>query len=101
MFPSSLLFPPFPFPPPTPQGLIPLKMLAFDLAVNFTAGLPFVRTSPDHGTAFDLDGGFADPTSMKEAIRLASRIVKQRLASAQLAAARGSAVAGRRAEVGA
>jgi 4-hydroxythreonine-4-phosphate dehydrogenase len=68
-------------PMPPPQGLIPLKMLAFDLAVNFTAGLPFVRTSPDHGTAFDLDGGLADATSLKEAIRLAARVVQQRAAS--------------------
>jgi 4-hydroxy-L-threonine phosphate dehydrogenase PdxA len=72
--------------PPRPQGLIPLKMMAFDLAVNFTAGLPFVRTSPDHGTAFDLDGGLADPTSLKEAIRVAARVVQQRAASAAAAA---------------
>ncbi|KAI8464517.1 MAG: pyridoxal phosphate [Monoraphidium minutum] len=76
------------------QGLIPLKMLAFDLAVNFTAGLPFVRTSPDHGTAFDLEGGLADATSMKEAVRLAARIVRQRRAGAAAGAARGAGAAG-------
>ncbi len=54
------------------QGLIPTKLLAFDLAVNTTIGLPFVRTSPDHGTAFDIAGrGIADPTSMIAAINLA------------------------------
>ncbi len=52
------------------QGLIPFKMLHFDSGVNVTAGLSFVRTSPDHGTAYDIAGkGIADPTSMKEAIR--------------------------------
>jgi 4-hydroxythreonine-4-phosphate dehydrogenase len=51
------------------QGLIPVKLMAFDRAVNTSIGLPFVRTSPDHGTAFDIAGqGIADPTSMKEAI---------------------------------
>ena len=54
------------------QGLIPVKLLAFDRAVNTTIGLPFVRTSPDHGTAFDIAGkGIADPASMIEAIKLA------------------------------
>jgi 4-hydroxythreonine-4-phosphate dehydrogenase len=54
------------------QGLIPTKLLAFDLAVNTTIGLPFIRTSPDHGTAFDIAGrGIADPTSMIAAINLA------------------------------
>lgn len=57
------------------QGLIPLKMLAFDVGVNVTLGLPIVRTSPDHGTAFDIAGkGVADPRSMVEAIRVASRL---------------------------
>ena len=47
------------------QALIPIKTLAFDHAVNVTLGLPFVRTSPDHGTAFDIAGkGVADPTSL-------------------------------------
>lgn len=54
------------------QGLIPFKLTAFERGVNMTLGLPFVRTSPDHGTAFDIAGkGIADPTSMIEAIRLA------------------------------
>ncbi len=57
------------------QGLIPIKMLAFDTAVNVTLGLPIIRTSVDHGTAFDIAGtGAADPGSMKEAIRLACRL---------------------------
>lgn len=56
------------------QGLIPFKLQAFDRGVNMTLGLPFVRTSPDHGTAFDIAGkNIADPTSMMEAIRLAHR----------------------------
>jgi 4-hydroxythreonine-4-phosphate dehydrogenase len=62
------------------QGLIPVKLMAFDRAVNTTIGLPFVRTSPDHGTAFDIAGkGIADPTSMKAAIQLASELSCQRL----------------------
>ncbi|MEI6634312.1 MAG: 4-hydroxythreonine-4-phosphate dehydrogenase PdxA [Chlamydiota bacterium] len=57
------------------QGLIPLKMLAFDRGVNVTLGLPVVRTSPDHGTAFDIAGkGVADPESMTEALLLAARM---------------------------
>jgi 4-hydroxythreonine-4-phosphate dehydrogenase len=57
------------------QALIPVKMLAFDSAVNVTLGLPFVRTSPDHGTAFDIAGtGRADPGSLIEALRLAERL---------------------------
>jgi len=57
------------------QALIPIKTLAFDHAVNVTLGLPFVRTSPDHGTAFDIAGsGRADPTSLIEALRLADRL---------------------------
>ncbi|OIP77954.1 MAG: 4-hydroxythreonine-4-phosphate dehydrogenase PdxA [Oscillatoriales cyanobacterium CG2_30_44_21] len=61
------------------QGLIPVKLLAFDRAVNTTIGLPFVRTSPDHGTAFDIAGkGIADPASMIEAIALAVELVKIR-----------------------
>jgi len=57
------------------QALIPIKTLAFDHAVNVTLGLPFVRTSPDHGTAFDIAGtGRADPSSLIAAIRLAARI---------------------------
>jgi 4-hydroxythreonine-4-phosphate dehydrogenase len=62
------------------QGLIPVKLLAFDRAVNTTIGLPFVRTSPDHGTAFDIAGkGIADPASTIEAIALATELVKARL----------------------
>lgn len=54
------------------QGLIAFKMAAFDSGVNVTFGLPFIRTSPDHGTAFDIAGkGRADPQSMTEAIKLA------------------------------
>jgi 4-hydroxythreonine-4-phosphate dehydrogenase len=57
------------------QGLIPLKMLAFDSGVNMTVGLPFVRTSPDHGTAYDIAWtGKASASSMREAIMLASRL---------------------------
>ena len=56
------------------QGLIPFKLEAFESGVNATLGLPFARTSPDHGTAFDIAGqGIADPGSMVEAIRLAGR----------------------------
>jgi 4-hydroxythreonine-4-phosphate dehydrogenase len=55
------------------QGLIAFKLAAFATGVNVTLGLPFVRTSPDHGTAFDIAGkGVADPRSMAEAIRLAA-----------------------------
>jgi 4-hydroxythreonine-4-phosphate dehydrogenase len=57
------------------QALIPIKTLAFDHAVNITLGLPFVRTSPDHGTAFDIAGtGTADATSLVAALRLAARL---------------------------
>jgi 4-hydroxythreonine-4-phosphate dehydrogenase len=57
------------------QALIPIKTLAFDHAVNVTLGLPFVRTSPDHGTAFDIAGtGRADPASLIAAVRLAARM---------------------------
>ena len=57
------------------QGLIPFKLLHFKDGVNMSLGLPFIRTSPDHGTAFDIAGkGIADPSSMIEAIRLACRL---------------------------
>jgi 4-hydroxythreonine-4-phosphate dehydrogenase len=57
------------------QALIPIKTLAFDRAVNVTLGLPFVRTSPDHGTAFDIAGtGKADPSSLLAALALAARL---------------------------
>ena len=58
------------------QALIPIKTLAFDDAVNVTLGLPFVRTSPDHGTAFDIAGtGRASPASLVAALKLAARLV--------------------------
>lgn len=61
------------------QGLIPVKMLAFDQAINTTIGLPFVRTSPDHGTAFDIAGqGIARADSLVAAIKLAAELVQQR-----------------------
>ncbi len=57
------------------QGLIPFKIKSFGRGVNVTLGLPVPRTSPDHGTAFDIAGkGVADPNSMKEAIKIASRM---------------------------
>jgi 4-hydroxythreonine-4-phosphate dehydrogenase len=59
------------------QGLIPIKLVAFGRAVNVTLGLPIVRTSVDHGTAFDIAGqGTADPSSLIEAVRLAAKLVK-------------------------
>jgi 4-hydroxythreonine-4-phosphate dehydrogenase len=59
------------------QGLIPVKLLAFGRAVNVTLGLPIVRTSVDHGTAFDIAGkDIADPSSMIEAVLLAARLSK-------------------------
>jgi 4-hydroxythreonine-4-phosphate dehydrogenase len=68
------------------QALIPIKMLAFESAVNVTLGLPFVRTSPDHGTAFDIAGtGRADPSSLIAALELAARLSAK---SPMLAAAR-------------
>ena len=60
------------------QGLIPLKLHAFDEGVNVTIGLPFPRTSPDHGTAFEIAGkGIARPDSMIAAMRLAAELVKK------------------------
>lgn len=60
------------------QGLIPLKMMAFDEAVNVTLGLPIARTSPDHGTAFDIAGlGQASPKSMMAAIKLAVKLAQK------------------------
>jgi 4-hydroxythreonine-4-phosphate dehydrogenase len=59
------------------QGLAPLKLVAFDQGVNWTLGLPFVRTSPDHGTAYDIAGrGTANPASMRAAIRLARQLAR-------------------------
>jgi 4-hydroxythreonine-4-phosphate dehydrogenase len=61
------------------QGLVPLKMVAFESGVNWTLGLPFVRTSPDHGTAYDIAGrGKANPSSMRAAIRLAKQLARNR-----------------------
>ena len=61
------------------QGLAPFKTIAMDRGVNYTAGLPIVRTSPDHGTAFDIAGkGLASETSMREAIYAAIDIVRNR-----------------------
>jgi 4-hydroxythreonine-4-phosphate dehydrogenase len=61
------------------QGLVPVKLVAFGKAVNVTLGLPIVRTSVDHGTAFDIAGkGVADAGSLIEAIRLAARLAGQR-----------------------
>ena len=61
------------------QGLIPIKLLAFGSAVNVTIGLPIIRTSVDHGTAFDIAGkGVADPSSMIEAVLLAARLARSR-----------------------
>lgn len=63
------------------QGLIPFKSLAFETGVNFTAGLPIVRTSPDHGTAYNIAGkNLADESSLRSAIYLAADIAKQRAA---------------------
>ena len=57
------------------QGLIPVKYLGVDKGVNVTLGLPLVRTSPDHGTAFDIAGqGIADPASFVEAVRMARQL---------------------------
>ena len=57
------------------QGLAPLKAVAFDTGINWTLGLPFIRTSPDHGTAYNIAGkGIANPSSMISAIRLAKQL---------------------------
>ncbi len=61
------------------QVLIPFKMLCFDKGVNFTAGLTVIRTSPDHGTAYDISElGIADPKSMIEAVYWAEKIIANR-----------------------
>jgi 4-hydroxythreonine-4-phosphate dehydrogenase len=60
------------------QGLVPLKMIGFETGVNWTLGLPFIRTSPDHGTAYDIAGqGKANPSSMLAAIRLAKQLASR------------------------
>lgn len=59
------------------QALIPVKTLDFDTTVNVTLGLPFIRTSPDHGTAFDIaDKGIASPESFIAALKLADQLAK-------------------------
>jgi 4-hydroxythreonine-4-phosphate dehydrogenase len=61
------------------QGLVPLKMIGFETGVNWTLGLPFIRTSPDHGTAYDIAGqGKANPSSMVAAIQLAKQLANRR-----------------------
>ncbi len=68
------------------QALIPIKTLAFDSGVNVTLGLPFVRTSPDHGTAFDIaPDGKADPTSLIAALHLGRRLVEAEAAQSRAA----------------
>ncbi|MBV8963988.1 MAG: 4-hydroxythreonine-4-phosphate dehydrogenase PdxA, partial [Hyphomicrobiales bacterium] len=65
------------------QALVPIKTIAFDEAVNVTLGLPFVRTSPDHGTAFDIAGkGLARPESFVASLDLAGRLAKRERAGA-------------------
>ncbi|MCL4176793.1 MAG: 4-hydroxythreonine-4-phosphate dehydrogenase PdxA [Verrucomicrobia bacterium] len=64
------------------QGLAPLKMIAFENGVNWTLGLPFIRTSPDHGTAYDLaNRGVANPSSMRAALELAVRLARRKQGS--------------------
>jgi 4-hydroxythreonine-4-phosphate dehydrogenase len=61
------------------QGLIPIKLVAFGRAVNVTLGLPIIRTSVDHGTAFDIAGrNVADPESMVQAVLLAAKLASER-----------------------
>jgi 4-phospho-D-threonate 3-dehydrogenase / 4-phospho-D-erythronate 3-dehydrogenase len=61
------------------QGLVPLKMIGFESGINWTLGLPFIRTSPDHGTAYNIAGqGVANPSSMQAAIRLAKQLARSR-----------------------
>jgi 4-hydroxythreonine-4-phosphate dehydrogenase len=58
------------------QGLIPVKYMGLEQGVNVTLGLPLIRTSPDHGTAFDIAGqGLADPSSLLAAIRMARQLM--------------------------
>ncbi|MBS1765266.1 MAG: 4-hydroxythreonine-4-phosphate dehydrogenase PdxA [Bacteroidetes bacterium] len=69
------------------QGLVPFKSLAFTSGINFTAGLPIVRTSPDHGTAYDIAGkNIASEESFREAVYAACDIVKQRLITEEITA---------------
>ncbi len=72
------------------QGLVPVKLLSFGRGVNMTLGLPFVRTSPDHGTAYDIAGkGIASASSLLEAIRLGLQAVHQRRSALKPPARRG------------
>jgi 4-phospho-D-threonate 3-dehydrogenase / 4-phospho-D-erythronate 3-dehydrogenase len=67
------------------QGLIPLKLVAFGTCVNLTVGLPIIRTSVDHGTAFDIVGkGVADPGSLIEAVKLAAKIAARKAAGSRM-----------------
>jgi 4-hydroxythreonine-4-phosphate dehydrogenase len=67
------------------QGLIPFKYMAFESGVNFTAGLPIVRTSPDHGTAYDIAGkNIASEASFRSAVYLACDLVRTRKQHKQL-----------------
>ena len=67
------------------QGLIPFKSIAFSDGVNYTAGLSIVRTSPDHGTAYDIAGkGIADETSLKKAIYMAIDVFRNRKLNAEI-----------------
>jgi 4-hydroxythreonine-4-phosphate dehydrogenase len=66
------------------QGLIPLKLLGFHDGVNVTLGLPFIRTSPDHGTAYEIAGtGKARPDSFLAALRLAAELVGAKKGNSQ------------------
>src|SRR6185503_11508304 len=77
------------------QGLVPLKMIGFESGVNWTLGLPFIRTSPDHGTGYDIAGqAKANPLSMVAAIQLAKRLAGARQSSAASHARQSSLVVG-------
>jgi 4-hydroxythreonine-4-phosphate dehydrogenase len=66
------------------QGHIPFKMTEFELGVNVTVGLPIIRTSVDHGTAYDIAGkGVADPHNMIQAIALAAEMARRRMLAAE------------------
>jgi 4-hydroxythreonine-4-phosphate dehydrogenase len=67
------------------QGLIPFKLIAGYHGVNYTAGVPFVRTSPDHGVAYDIAGkGSADPASLRQSVYLALDVLRERKMNAKL-----------------
>ncbi len=66
------------------QALIPFKLINFGKGVNYTAGLPIIRTSPDHGVAYDIAGkNIADPSSMIEAFKYAKKIIANRFENAE------------------